>query len=276
VEKFLFPQDEAHMLTLTDDQKDPNKIPTRANLLKALEWLVAGAKDGDSLFFHYSGHGSQVKDEDGDELDGFDECLVPSDFQQAGMLVDDIIHEKFVKNLPSGVRLTAIMDCCHSGSLFDLPLTYNIDGTIGSSNVVEVDNRKEAIKAAVKAGNLLFAGDRKGALKERAAAVKLFVSSPAPGKTNEAGQKVTQIKTTLADVIQFSGCKDEQTSADAVIGGKPLGAMSWAFIQAFKNNPELDYISLLKEVRNLLQGKYQQIPEMSCGRKLDLKTKFIM
>lgn len=32
-----------------------------------------------------------------------------------------------------------------------------------------------------------------------------------------------------ADVIMFSGCKDSQTSADAVEDGKATGAMSYAF-----------------------------------------------
>lgn len=133
VQKFNFKLDDAHSLTLTDDQKDPSKVPTRDNILKGLEWLVAGAKEGDSLFFHYSGHGAQVKDTDpSDEIDGMDEAIVPLDYDKAGMILDDVIYDRFVKGLPAGVRLTAIMDCCHSGSIFDLPFTYNIDGTIGS------------------------------------------------------------------------------------------------------------------------------------------------
>jgi hypothetical protein len=40
---------------------------------------VAGAAPGDHLFFFYSGHGSQMVDEEGDEEDGRDECLVPLD-----------------------------------------------------------------------------------------------------------------------------------------------------------------------------------------------------
>jgi hypothetical protein len=39
------------------------------------------------------------------------------------------------------------------------------------------------------------------------------------------------VKTTVADVIQFSGCKDEQTSADAFINGEASGAMSYALIK---------------------------------------------
>lgn len=55
------------------------------------------------------------------ELDGQDETIIPQDYEIAGEIVDDEIHELLEAYLPQGVRLTAIMDCCHSGSVFDLP-----------------------------------------------------------------------------------------------------------------------------------------------------------
>lgn len=66
------------MRVLTDDQKDPKKLPTRANIMAAFQWLVDGAKAGDQLYIHYSGHGSQEA-EDGDDFeeDGMDDTLVP-------------------------------------------------------------------------------------------------------------------------------------------------------------------------------------------------------
>jgi hypothetical protein len=105
------------ILVLTDDQKDPSKIPTRANILAGFRWLKKGAQSGDSLILHYSGHGGSVKDTDGDEEDGMDETLIPVDYATAGQIVDDEIHELLCQGLPKGVRLTAIMDCCHSGSV---------------------------------------------------------------------------------------------------------------------------------------------------------------
>ena len=63
VKHWQFSEDAAHMKTLTDDT--PEK-PTKANILAALRWLVAGAKPGDSLFLHYSGHGGHQQDTDGD------------------------------------------------------------------------------------------------------------------------------------------------------------------------------------------------------------------
>ena len=56
---------EGNIVCLTDDQ--PGRMPTRDNILERCMWLVAGAKPGDVLFFHYSGHGSQQEDLTGDE-----------------------------------------------------------------------------------------------------------------------------------------------------------------------------------------------------------------
>jgi hypothetical protein len=43
------------MVLLTDDQQNPMSQPTKANILRAMHWLVKGAQPNDSLFFHYSG-----------------------------------------------------------------------------------------------------------------------------------------------------------------------------------------------------------------------------
>ncbi|KAJ8072450.1 Ca(2+)-dependent cysteine protease [Marasmius tenuissimus] len=68
---FGYKQDDIVMLT--DDASNPRQTPTVQNIIQAMQWLVAGASPNDSLFFHYSGHGGQTKDLDGDEDDGYDE-----------------------------------------------------------------------------------------------------------------------------------------------------------------------------------------------------------
>eukprot|EP00568_Trieres_chinensis_P013222 CAMPEP_0183315588 /NCGR_PEP_ID=MMETSP0160_2-20130417/52295_1 /TAXON_ID=2839 ORGANISM="Odontella Sinensis, Strain Grunow 1884" /NCGR_SAMPLE_ID=MMETSP0160_2 /ASSEMBLY_ACC=CAM_ASM_000250 /LENGTH=69 /DNA_ID=CAMNT_0025481189 /DNA_START=47 /DNA_END=253 /DNA_ORIENTATION=+ len=69
------------MRVLTDDTACK---PTRANIIGGMKWLVKNAAPGDSLFFHYSGHGGHVEDTDGDEADGQDETLIPIDYESAG------------------------------------------------------------------------------------------------------------------------------------------------------------------------------------------------
>jgi hypothetical protein len=88
---------------------------------------VHDAQSGDSLFLHYSGHGGSIPDDDGDEADGMDETMVPVDYQSAGQIRDDDIYDHLVKKVPAGCHLTVVMDCCHSGSILDLPYTVVAD-----------------------------------------------------------------------------------------------------------------------------------------------------
>lgn len=97
--------------------------PTRHNILQACRRLVAGAREGDLLFFHFSGHGAQVDDASGAEEDGLNEVILPCDWRKAGMITDDELNEAMVEPLPSGCRLVAVMDCCHAGTGLDLAFT---------------------------------------------------------------------------------------------------------------------------------------------------------
>lgn len=119
VNKFNFPQDS--ILMLTEEETDPYRLPTKQNLRMALFWLVQGCQPGDSLLFHYSGHGSRQRNYNGEEIDGYDETLCPLDFEAQGMIVDDEINATIVRPLPPGVKLHAIIDACHSGTVLDLP-----------------------------------------------------------------------------------------------------------------------------------------------------------
>ena len=132
---------------LTDDNK--SAMPTRANILAALDWLVADAQPGDSLFFHYSGHGGQDDDLDGDDEDGEDECIYPCDFQKAGSIVDDELRKRLVLRVPAGVELYALMDCCHSGTGLDLPMKHKLV-TVGKDTVVQTEHSIPKQKSVCK------------------------------------------------------------------------------------------------------------------------------
>eukprot|EP00567_Pseudictyota_dubia_P004496 CAMPEP_0197439730 /NCGR_PEP_ID=MMETSP1175-20131217/6402_1 /TAXON_ID=1003142 /ORGANISM="Triceratium dubium, Strain CCMP147" /LENGTH=352 /DNA_ID=CAMNT_0042969695 /DNA_START=98 /DNA_END=1156 /DNA_ORIENTATION=+ len=118
--------EEQNITVIMDDGYHPN--PTRANIIAAYTQLVADSEPGDVCFCHYSGHGGKLQDDDGDEDDGYDETLVPLDYQSEGQIRDDDIFNILVGPMQSGVTLTCIMDCCHSGTVLDLPYVFKADG----------------------------------------------------------------------------------------------------------------------------------------------------
>ena len=63
------------------------------------------------------------------------------DHQKTGIILDDELHAILVAPLPPGVRLFAIMDCCHSGTALDLPYIYSSEGVLKS-----YDPMKEIVK----------------------------------------------------------------------------------------------------------------------------------
>ncbi|KAI7741299.1 hypothetical protein M8C21_009366 [Ambrosia artemisiifolia] len=128
INKLGFPS--ASILVLTEEESDRSRIPTKRNIQAALQWLVRGCQPGDSLMFYYAGHATQIPDEDGDEIDGYDEALCPLDYRVAGSILDDEINATIVAPLPHGVTLHCVVDTCFSGTLLDLPFlcTINRDG----------------------------------------------------------------------------------------------------------------------------------------------------
>lgn len=101
-------------------------LPNKVNILMQLKLLLNQSKSGDVLFFHYSGHGSQIKDINRDESDGNDEVIIPLDyFSNNSIIVDDEIKGIIQENLKEGVKLIVLMDCCNSGTIFDLKYNYD-------------------------------------------------------------------------------------------------------------------------------------------------------
>src|SRR5437867_2634102 len=89
---------------------------TRANMVGALTHLVSGTRPDDLAVFTYSGHGSWVPDEDGDEPDGRDEMLCPHDIRQGHYLLDDDLADIFARKA-AGAHVFFISDSCHSGTV---------------------------------------------------------------------------------------------------------------------------------------------------------------
>jgi len=92
---------------------------TKSAILSKFTKLVSEANKGDVIYFHYSGHGSQVPDDNGDELDRLDEVLIPYDIDDekfVNVIRDDELASIIDQNLKEGVNLTITLDCCNSGS----------------------------------------------------------------------------------------------------------------------------------------------------------------
>jgi hypothetical protein len=118
--------EEENMTILLDD--GVHNDPTYDNIMSAYRQLVSDSEEGDVCYTHYSGHGGKLRDDGNDEEDGYDETLVPLDYQSAGQIRDDDLLRTLVIPMARGVFVTSIMDCCHSGTVLDLPYTFKADG----------------------------------------------------------------------------------------------------------------------------------------------------
>jgi len=103
---------------LTDDTA---MKPTRENILSQLLELILSPAT--TLYFHYSGHGSYLLDDNEDEDDRQDECLVPINYTTNGMIIDDELRG-IVSCLRKEQTLFCVLDACHSGTCMDLKYTF--------------------------------------------------------------------------------------------------------------------------------------------------------
>ncbi|CAB9515511.1 Metacaspase-1 [Seminavis robusta] len=145
--------EESNIQMLMDDGRSTN--PTRKNIMNALQRLALESQPGDSVFFHYSGHGGSLPDDNGDEEDGMDETLIPVDFKSAGQIRDDELFEKFIIPIQEGVTVTCLMDCCHSGSVLDLPYMFTADGKPNSNPQMQQNSKFNCVKMAKVAMRVL-------------------------------------------------------------------------------------------------------------------------
>lgn len=104
-----------------------NEAATKDGILTAIKKLYDDSEKGDIVVIHYSGHGQQIFDDNGDEADGLDESLVPYDafakythnYKGQNHIRDDEIEQiinNFRNKLGPDGQLLMIFDSCHSGS----------------------------------------------------------------------------------------------------------------------------------------------------------------
>ena len=208
---------------------------TKANIMSNLKSMVADAKAGkySYLVFSLSSHGTQVPDKSGDEPDRADEAFCPHDLAQKGnvwdpnyIVVDDELHDLFVQ-LPKNVLLEVYLDTCHSGT-------------------------------GLKAIDMLL--DRR---PRYLPPPSLDAFLKVEGRSSR-GLHEALLEKGITHHILWAGCRSDQTSADASIGGSWHGAFTYYFckeMQASQN--KLSRLEVLKRVRaDLKEGRYSQIPQL--------------
>ena len=121
------------------------KKPTREVILDSFAAFLASGKEGDVLFFSYSGHGSYTLDRNNDEIKGTsetgnDEMIITSDSKS---IIDDELKALIQTNLKKNVTLFALFDSCFSGTVLDLKYQY-FDSLANDANTVN-NNELETI-----------------------------------------------------------------------------------------------------------------------------------
>ena len=233
---------ESSVSVLTDGNRDspafPASVaPTRQNILAGMAALVAGMVAGDEAVFHFSGHGTLVRDTNGDELTGLDSCLCPLDYNApsaagGGVITDDEIRALLVNKVPRGARLYVFLDCCHNGTGCDVRFKYE-----DFSILLRPPSARTA--AIWRTQQKAFAN---------------------PKYTETAGE-----------VFMISGSRDEQTSADAYINNAFAGALTYAVFAILRANQAsirtYSWSSLLRDVRHFMRAnRYSQIPQLMTGQ----------
>lgn len=130
-------------LTFMNDNTGNLLYPTKANIMKQFDNLINFALTNKNtkiyLFVAYSGHGTSVRDLNGDEKSSLDSAICPVDFINNGFIIDDYIKSNFVDKLPANVSLFMMFDSCHSGTVCDLKYNYTCD----NKNTCIKDSNKE-------------------------------------------------------------------------------------------------------------------------------------
>jgi hypothetical protein len=228
---------------------------TRDAILGTLRDLVAKASAGDTIVFHYSGHGSQVPDENGDEkADRLDEVICPRDFSWDGCWISDDDLSRIFVGLAADVHLEVLLDSCHSGT---------------GTREIALGKRSGAVAAGLA-----------GSFHARTARVRFM--PPPPGVSSRLGgvlkPSVERLRIGMLDKAEprglnhvlWAACRSDQYSADADIGGSPNGAFTWFFCDAARSTGESAARSaLLDKIRKALKADgFDQAPQLECQKSL--------
>jgi metacaspase-1 len=216
---------------------------TKKGIESAIRKLAQGGRKGDVLLVHFSGHGSNVPDDDGDEADDRDEILCPTDLDWKNPMRDDWLRKTF-DSMRAGVSLTVITDCCHSGTI-----TRAVQPPDAPSIERYLPSPWDLV--AVESGRSL-----RGTVKTELR------------KSKRASRKQRDIVEADLPEVLITGCRADQTSADAMIGGSFNGALTYNLVAAIGDaQGELSYRQLHDATTaKLKRGRFDQVAQLECAK----------
>jgi hypothetical protein len=230
------------MTLLTDAQA------TKEAIMAKLTAMVADAKAGklDYLVFSLSSHGTQMNDSSGDEPDGKDEAFVPHDVAEkngawdpAHIISDDELHDLFVQ-LPANVLLEVYLDTCHSGTGLR-GAEFGLHAP--KARYIAPPDHEFGRKTATMRGFTLDRG-----------------ASPKPGKGAAKAGKAAVAGT---NHMLWTGCKANETSADAYFSGRYNGAFTYFYVKVMRDTQnKLARKEVIAKMRTLMKSQFAQTPQL--------------
>lgn len=184
------------------------KEANRDNVIRILEENIQSLQAGDIFMISYSGHGGQVPDKNGDEVDVVGSS---SDIEDEtwclydGQLIDDEINS-YLGKFRKGVRIIVFSDSCHSGTVTKVANFRNTLNLINSN----VDNQNNKYK--FMPGSIALRTYR----SNREFYDKIL---------NKIEKKEAKGDSVKASVILISGCQDNQLSLDGTFNGQFTGQL---------------------------------------------------
>lgn len=191
------------LVTLLDD------MATYSNITTQLSQFIKKTRKGDIVYIHFSAHGQPVEDLNGDELDGWDEAIVPIDaykiykkgtYEGKNHLLDDQLNmyvQKLREKIGSSGFLYVIIDACHAG-------------TSSRAN----DETVRGTKVGFTYNNKVFK----------------------PSSAKQANYKV-EASAKMANVLFIEACRPDQVNMEIKVGDKRYGPLSYNIAQALSAKP---------------------------------------
>lgn len=211
-----------------------NEQATCSAICCEMEHLISQSQAGDFVYIHFSGHGQQITDLNGDETDGKDEAWIPYDahfafesgvYEGEHHLVDDQLNaylHRLRQSVGADGKIIVVADACHSG-----------DGSRGD----EDETNEECIRGT----------DKEFTIANIKQTVKRFTSIFSKGKSDKiSDSQITAPQPTPLEWIYISACKDYQCNSEF----KGMGSLTTALSRVQNQLSSLTIPSLSKKLKS--------------------------